>query len=83
LSATSECYRPEDLELWVMDSGSSLQCGPFASGDVVRISKAPAGGSPGSRPGQSCVAAMIEVVGQARVMAVDPLGQVSTVVGCP
>jgi hypothetical protein len=63
----------EDVEIYVSDSGSSLIAGPFASGDIVKISR----GVPGVRTFGDTVVAHISVLGDALVYAVDDAGNVS------
>lgn len=82
LRASSDCYDPKDLDIWVGDTATpGFIAGPFKDEDVVRISKAAtATVKPGTTP---CVAAIITVKGQATMWAVDPLGETGTPVVCP
>lgn len=81
LNATSTGYTCDDLAIYVGDTATPLfVAGPFTCGDVVRISKAAAATA---KPGKYGVAAIITVVGQAKVWATDPEGLISLPVICP
>jgi hypothetical protein len=62
--------------IYVADSASSFGAGPFASGDIVKITQA---GSTGSRAMAGAVVSHITVRGDALVYALDAAGNVSSV----
>jgi hypothetical protein len=68
-------------QIFVADSGSSFVAGPFANGDVVKITQAP-GGTPGSKEMAGAVAAHITLKGDALVYAVDASGNQSDPITC-
>jgi hypothetical protein len=68
-------------QIFVADSGSSFVAGPFANGDVVKITQAP-GGTPSSKKMAGVVVAHITLRGDALVYAVDASGNQSDPVRC-
>ena len=68
-------------QIFVADSGSSFVAGPFANGDVVKITQAP-GGTPGSKKMAGVVVAHITLKGDALVYAVDASGNQSDPITC-
>jgi len=68
-------------QIFVADSGSSFVAGPFANGDVVKITQAP-GATPGSKKMAGAVAAHITLKGDALVYAVDASGNQSDPINC-
>lgn len=71
LTAASNCYGAQNLQVSVRDTGSSYVYPTYPSGTILRIVKAAA---PGVGPGTPSAAATIYVVGDAWGYGVDPLG---------
>jgi hypothetical protein len=65
--------------IYVRDSASAFVAGPFASGDIVKITQAP-GATPSVSPMTGAVVAHIKLKGDALVYAVDAVGNVSAAV---
>jgi hypothetical protein len=63
-------------KLYVKDTASSFIAGPFASGDIVKLSQNP-GGTPSSDPSTPPIVAHIHLNGDALGYAVDADGNVS------
>jgi hypothetical protein len=68
-------------QIFVADSGSSFVAGPFASGDIVKITQAP-GATPSSKAMAGVVVAHITLRGDALVYAVDASGNQSDPISC-
>lgn len=79
LTASSDCYAPADLNVFVKDSASAFVAGPFASGTTVRVMR----GSPGTGAGTGTASVTIFVSGYGQGYAVDPLNSTSATVNCP
>ena len=82
LDASSPSFGHMQLQIFVGDTASpSLVAGPFPGGSIVYIRKLYP--SAMVRPGSGSVTAYIMVRGQAKVWAVDPIGQTSSEVIVP
>jgi hypothetical protein len=68
-------------KIYVADDGSSFVAGPFANGDVVKITQAP-GSTPQSKKMAGVVVAHITLKGDALVYAVDASGNQSDPINC-
>ena len=68
-------------QIFVADSGSVFWAGPFASGDNVKVTQAPAA-TPNSKPMAGVIVAHITLKGDALVYAVDASGNQSRPVSC-
>jgi hypothetical protein len=79
LSATDNC--DPNPKIFIGDSASSFIGGPFASGDVVRVTQAP-GVTPNQKAGPPGIAAGLQLNGDAVVYAVDAAGNTATSVLC-
>ena len=69
------------LKLFVADTASAFIAGPFASGDIVKITQDP-DDTPDSQPGAQNVVAHIHLNGDALLYAVDASGNVGATVLC-
>jgi len=78
----SEDDNDPDPKIYVSDSESSFVAGPFANGDVVKIT-ANTGAAPGQKPMGGGVLAHITLTGTALVYATDADGNTSTPVPIP
>ena len=67
--------------IYVADSASAFIAGPFASGDIVKITQSP-DETPFQQPGPRFVVAHIRLQGDALLLAVDADGNVSDTVDC-
>lgn len=75
LAATSQAFGRMQLLLYVGDTASSLVVGPIPNRSIVYLRGGLAAAS--ARPGSGGVYQIILLKGQARVWAVDPIGQKS------
>ena len=75
LAATSQAFGRMQLLLYVGDTASSLVVGPIPNRSIVYLRGGLAAAS--ARPGSGGVSQIILLKGQARVWAVDPIGQKS------
>ena len=81
------CSPPDEIDIFVVDSGSGTVFGPFTSGDKIKYTEAP-GGSPslekiGSGNGQAgAILAHITGKGDAVLFAVDAAGNISEDSSC-
>jgi hypothetical protein len=78
LTADSACYDDVAHKIYIGDTLTpSFQAGPYKDKDVVRLSK---GTTATVKPGAAGtgVAAIITVKGQAKIWAVDPMGETGT-----
>jgi hypothetical protein len=66
--------------LYVTDSAGSFVAGPFANGDIVKITQSP--GNAFQRPGPLGIVAHIRLKGDPLLSAADASGNVSTAVNC-
>lgn len=80
LNATSACFGRMQLRIFVGDTASSQVAEPYFNDYIVRIRR---GATPSVRPGIAGVAALIQVKGQARIWAQDPIDQTSTEILVP
>ena len=67
--------------LYVGDSASAFVAGPFANGDIVKLTQNP-GGTADQQPGAQNVVAHIHLNGDGLVYAVDAAGNVGATVLC-
>ena len=67
--------------LFVADTASAFVAGPFASGDIVKITQDPSG-TPDQQPGAQNVVAHIHLNGDALLYAVDASGNVGATALC-
>ena len=87
LALFDNCDNVEDIDLFVIDSGSGVVFGPFSTGDKIKYTEAP-GGKPkikkmGSSNGQAgAIAAHITGKGDAQVFGVDSSGNASEPEDC-
>ena len=58
--------------IYVQDEGSAFRAGPFASGDIVKLTRS--GGTPSSSPGSAPIVADIHLNGDGLEIAVDADG---------
>lgn len=74
LLAASECY--QDLQIYIKDPLTTFVAGPYAPGDIVRITRTAT--TPTATPGRAPVKEFIYLnKGAAKIYAVDPENQVS------
>ena len=81
LTAASQCFGRNQLLIYVGDTASSQVAGPFTTDKVIYIRTGLA--APSIRAGTGGIAAYVMTKGQARVWAIDPIGQLSTEVVVP
>jgi hypothetical protein len=81
LTASSDCYAPANMNIYVRDNVSGFVAGPFPSGITVRVVRTM--GVPGTGPGNPMASVTIYVKGPATAYVVDPLGSTSAGVACP
>jgi hypothetical protein len=79
LFATDNC--DEHPQIWVKDDVSGKTFGPFASGDVLKITAAP-GLPPKQQPGMGVVRAKLQVKGDTYAWSVDASGNMSAPIKC-
>jgi len=68
-------------KIYVQDSVSGYVFGPFANGDVLKITQSP-GGKPKQSPGPGSIVADLRIRGDALVYGVDAAGNTSTPISC-
>ena len=67
--------------IYIHDTRSSFVCGPYHSGDIIKLKQSP-GGKPSCVPGKNAITAQVRLKGDAKLVAVDSSGNASEPASC-